>query len=543
MAQGTKKWKCDVCGYVHEGAEPPEECPQCGAAKEKFAPLAEDDEPPSSPQKWKCGVCGYVHEGAEPPDECPVCGADRDEFSRVEETEAAAGGAEDAEEAPKRWKCTVCGYIHEGEEPPQECPVCGAPPAQFELVAETPEGDFTGQAGRVVILGGGIAAVSAAEAVHQADPEARIVLVSAEERLPYYRLNLTPFLAGQVEEADLTLHPESWYEENGIELLREVAAEAIDTDKREVRLSKGEPLSYDALVLAVGAHPFVPPVSGAEGEAVNVYRTVADAKRVLDAASAGKSLVIVGGGLLGLEAAGGVIKRGGSATVIEVNDWLMPRQLNEDAARMLEEAVRGAGVELKLGAKLAAIEGHTVKLESGEELTADMVVFSAGIRPNVSLAEDAGIRVERGVVVDDQLQTSAQGVFAAGDVAEHNGVLYGIWTAAQLQGMIAGVNAAGGSHSFAGMPPSTRLKVLDTDVVSIGKVEAEDGDQESISKDSGRYLRFLHRDGRLLGAVMVGDAALSAAARDAIEKGRDLSHVLGQDADADSIAEALRSEQ
>jgi nitrite reductase (NADH) large subunit len=325
--------------------------------------------------------------------------------------------------------------------------VCGAPRDRFEpLPIEAPT-TVSGQAVRVVIIGAGIAGVSAAEAVRNASADAQITLISREPELPYYRLNLTRYLAGEIGLADLPVHPHGWYTERGIELTLNAEVTGLDLVGQSVSLGDGSHLPFEKLILATGAHSFVPPIPGADMDGVTVLRSVTDCERILRAAQPGAKCVCIGGGILGLETAGGLARRGANVTLLEGHGWPMPRQLTSAAGDILRGHVAKLGIRLHTEAKTKAILGDQkvtgVLLEGGTTLETDLVVVAAGVRPNSSLARQAGLEVNGGVVVNNYLTTSHPDVLAAGDVAEHRGVLYGTWGPAQFQGSIAGMNAAG----------------------------------------------------------------------------------------------------
>ena len=224
---------------------------------------------PGANQAWVCTVCGYIHRGAEPPETCPVCGAPRELF----EPQAGAPPPPPGPDA-SRWRCLDCGYIHVGPQPPTKCPDCGAPAERFELLSKTAEvvaehieplSETAGaRAIKVVVVGAGIAGVAAVESLRAASPTAEITVISKEIELPYYRLNLTRYLAGEIGEADLPLHPAAWYEERNVRLLLGAEAETIRLDDHLVELHGGEKLPFDKLLLAAGAHPFIPPFPGTD---------------------------------------------------------------------------------------------------------------------------------------------------------------------------------------------------------------------------------------------------------------------------------------
>jgi nitrite reductase (NADH) large subunit len=470
---------------------------------------------------WRCSVCGYIHEGDAPPETCPVCGVPASEFEDITEKADPANTATTEKEA-KGWRCLVCGYIHYGDEPPDECPVCGAAASEFEAVEQVaPEAAEVTTASRIVIAGAGIAGVAAAEAAREAAPDAAITLLSAETEPPYYRLNLTRYLAGEIDDKDLPLHSLKWYEERQIDLIPGTALAKIYSAEKNIELLDASRLEYDKLIVATGAHPFVPPISGHDLPHVHTVRTADDAKMLLGAVSSETRVVCIGGGILGLETAGALARHGASVTVLEAFDHLMPLQLNEAGSEVMVEHLRTLGIDVITEALTETIETGSVLLKDGTQLPADVVVITVGVRANDQMLRDAGLPAHKGVLVDNYMRTSDPDILAAGDVCEHDGVIYGSWAAAQFQGKIAGMNAAGKSTEFGGIPRSHILKVLGKKMFSIGQITAHDGSDRIIDDHSDKnYRMFMVHDGALVGALLIGDVKLKSACRRAIESGK-----------------------
>jgi nitrite reductase (NADH) large subunit len=434
----------------------------------------------------------------------------------------------------RAWQCSVCGYVHRGDEAPGSCPVCGVDRDLFSEMPEVavkpqaPKGEeqiaATGWRGSILIVGGGVAGVTAAEAAREIAPEAAITVAAKEPEPPYLRLNLTRFLAGEVDEASLAMQKPAWYREHRIEVAH---GDVVDLGlaNRRAMLRDGRALSYDRLVLACGAHPFVPPIPGAAKGGVLALRTLSDAQAILSRVRSGLRVVCIGGGLLGLEAAGALARLGADVSVVEGWAWLLPRQLPERGGTLLEAALAGVGIRAVLGAKVAEIAGgdtaHGVALADGRELPAELVILAAGVRPNSYLARQAGIKVDSGIVVDDGMRTSHAEVFAAGDAVEHRGAVYGIWPAAYATGRVSGINAAGGAAEMPRMPPSNRIKVLGVDLFSIGAVNPTDGSAAITDEEPapGVFRRFVVRDGALVGAALYGDTAMADEVKRAVESG------------------------
>jgi nitrite reductase (NADH) large subunit len=491
----------------------------------------------SEKKAWRCSVCGYVHYGHQPPDICPICGAPGESFeTHAVETKPAA------KQQVKSWRCVNCGYIHTGPAPPQTCPVCGVPQDSFEPVLDTVKKTKEAKKTvKVVVVGAGIAGLSAVEATRGASGQAQITLISKESILPYYRLNLTRYLAGQITEDELPIKAEKWFEDNKIQLLAGAEVSKLDLHAKNVKLHEGSDVSFDKLILTVGAHPFMPPFPGAYRQGVTNLRTVADAKLVIESAASGKNCVCIGGGLLGLETASALVQRGANVTLLEGHGWLLPRQLNQKAGQILAKHAEAGQIKLLTKARTKEILGDErvrgVLLEDDRVIEADLVVVATGIRSNSYLGRMSGLEVNRGVVVNNMLATSDPDVYAAGDVAEHFGCVYGTWGPAQYQGSIAGMNAVGNNTEFGGIPRSNTLKVLEVELFSIGQIEAEDASYDTVDQEKDdKFYRFVFRDSHLVGAILLGDTKLATGIKKSIEGKKDFSSILRKRPATEEIA-------
>jgi nitrite reductase (NADH) large subunit len=448
------------------------------------------------------------------------------------------------DEPVQAWVCAICGYVHYGPEPPEECPVCGADASQFEpeeseQPARAPTANRTE---RILIIGAGIAGVSAAEAARKAAPQSEIWLVSGENDLPYYRLNLTRYLAGEVEAGLLEMHPASWYENQNIRLLLGLGLSAVDTTAKKAHLSDGSQVTFDRLVLATGASPFLPPVPGARLGNVTTLRTRGDAQELL-AESRGKQTVCIGGGILGLETAGALARQGVAVTVLENQAWLMPRQLNRKAAGVFQTYVTRLGIRVLSEIRVEEVVGQgkveSIRCAGGLDIPAEYVVFSAGVRPNIQLAQACGLQVNQGILVDDRMCTSHPDIFAAGDAAEHAATFYGTWAPAQSQGAVAGTAAAGGTAQFHAIPRTNTLKVLGIDLFSAGKVAPEPGDMWVEEEAENHYTGFLFHQRTLCGAILLGDASQAGVVKKAVENQVNCTNLLAQKPSAANILDFL----
>jgi nitrite reductase (NADH) large subunit len=490
---------------------------------------------------WRCLVCGYIHHGPTAPECCPVCGAGTGDFTpHVEQRDAIPT------DAPGRWRCLNCGYTHVGAEAPGLCPVCQVARDRFEYITNQPQTDNERNfSGSLVVIGAGVAGLSAIEAFRKTTSGGTVTLVSREPDLPYYRLNLTRYLAGEIPETDLPIHDANWFSDRNIDLRLGTDAAEIRLEEQNIRLRSDTTIPYDKLIVSMGAHPFTPPIPGAAREGVISVRTIRDARWILEFLQPGMRCVVIGGGLLGLETAGALAAQKANVTLLESYDWLMPRQLNQQAGEILKSHVEQLGVIVRNNVRVQELPGDErvagVQLDDGETIPADMVVLATGIRPNSHLARRVGLVVNKGIVVDNQLTSSHPRVYATGDVAEHQGVLYGNWAASQFQGSIAGMNAAGATAHFGGIPRSNTLKVLGLDLLSIGQFEPEDGSFQVIEDrlESG-YYRFVFRDEHLVGSVLVGDTSLSGTIKSNLEARTDFSDVLIEGLSAGALADKLR---
>lgn len=443
------------------------------------------------------------------------------------------------------WRCTICGYLHTGDRLPENCPVCGAEADHFTTLTVPESGPPAAQP-PLVIVGAGIAGLSAAEAARRTAPQLPVVLIERENELPYYRLNLTRYLAGEITAEQLRIHPAEWFRDKHIDLRLGVDVAAIDAARKTLKVTGGGELIYDRLILAPGAHAFVPPVAGIDKTGVGALRTKHDADDILRDLRPNMPCTVIGGGVLGLEAAAALARQGAKLTLIEGFDWLLPLQLNRAGGAWLADHVKRLGIRLICGGRVQQLAGEDevtgVVLEGGETVPAQRVVFAAGVRCNNELAQAAGLEVKRGIPVDNHLRTSQRDIFAVGDTAEHQGVLYGTWAPAMTQGKIAGTVAAGGDASFTGMPRSHILKVLDVGLFSIGHVHPEDGSYRVFEEHCPeRYALFVFRNTHLVGAILLGETSLARHLRKWIEEQRDCADLLAGVKDGSALRERFEA--
>ncbi|HHV73124.1 MAG TPA: NAD(P)/FAD-dependent oxidoreductase [Thermoanaerobacterium sp.] len=394
---------------------------------------------------------------------------------------------------------------------------------------------------KFVIIGNGIAALQAAENIRKNNGESKITMISREKYNTYYRVKLSHLLGQQFDLGKLHVKPDQWYKDNNIDVLLKRNVLSVDTDKKIVKLDDGSILTYDVLIIASGSHSFVPPVKGNDKKGVYAVRSLDDVEKLNEYINGKKRGVVVGGGLLGLEAAWSLRQTGYDMTVIEFFPRLLPKQSDEEGSRIIEKIIENSGINLVLGAEVEEIIGDPVDgvmLKNGIKIDADFVIFSAGVRPNLDAIKDSGIKINKGIVVDDFMKTNVDDVYAAGDVAEHNGKIYGLWTVALAQGRTAGLNAVGIKTVYKEVPPSSTLKVTGVDVFSSGDIF----DEAAISyryKDGNTYYKLFAKENKLIGAILIGDISYSTKVKKAIDSGLDLKEFLISSKDAKEILEKI----
>jgi nitrite reductase (NADH) large subunit len=373
------------------------------------------------------------------------------------------------------------------------------------------------EANGIVVVGGGIAGQAVVEALRDHDRDVPVTLLCGEPRLPYDRVRLSELLASDEHPDALTLRPSEWFADRGVRVLTGQRVARLELGGQVLELEAGEPVPFERLALATGSRPLLPPIPGIDLDGVYAFRGPEDCDAIRSAAASPhvRRAVVIGGGLLGLEAARGIVAQGCAVTVVHLMDRVMERQLDAGAAEILLPRLRELGVEVLLERETVAIVGEdraqALRFRGGEELEADLVVVSIGIRPEASLARQAGLHCERGIVVDDRMQTSAPGVVAVGECAEHRGIVYGLVAPIIEQARAAATTLLDRpGNPYNGSVPSAKLKVAGIDLVAIGAAE---GDSEAISVDAGAgvYRKLVVRDGVAAGAVLLGDIRGSEA--------------------------------
>lgn len=388
---------------------------------------------------------------------------------------------------------------------------------------------------RLVVVGNGMAGIRTVEELLKLAPDAYEITVFGSEPHPNYnRILLSPVLAGEQTIDQIVLNPRVWYERNGITLHTGRTVTEIDRARRVVEAADGTRASYDRLLLATGSSPFILPVPGVNLPGVITYRDIADTEAMISASATHRHAVVIGGGLLGLEAANGLRLRGMNVTVVHLMPWLMERQLDRTAAQMLQQSLAAKGLAFRLEARTEALvpgpEGRvaSVQLASGESLAADLVVMAVGIRPNVALAKAAGLHCDRGIVVNDTLQTFDPRVYAIGECVAHRGSTYGLVAPLFEMAKVCANHLAGyGIGRYVGSQVSTRLKVTGVDLFSAGDFTGSADDEEIVLADpmGGVYKKLVVRNNRLVGSVLYGDTADGAWYFKLLRDGRNITEI------------------
>jgi nitrite reductase (NADH) large subunit len=367
---------------------------------------------------------------------------------------------------------------------------------------------------KLVMVGNGMAGVRTLEELLRIAPDLYDITVFGAEPHPNYnRILLSPVLAGEQTLDEIVLNPLAWYEQHGIRLHLGKKVTRIDRVKRLVHAEDGTAAAYDRLLLATGSSPFILPVPGKDLDGVIAYRDIADTQAMIDAAARYRHAVVIGGGLLGLEAANGLMRRGMQVTVVHIMPWLMERQLDEVAGGMLRQSLQERGIRFELGAQTEALVGdervRAVRFKDGREIPADLVVMATGIRPNTLLAESTGLHCQRGIVVNDTLQTVTDPrIYAVGECAAHRGIAYGLVAPLFEQGKVCATHLAQfGIGRYSGSQTSTKLKVTGIDLFSAGDFMGGEGSEEIVLSDpyAGVYKKLVIRDDKLVGACLYGD--------------------------------------
>lgn len=430
-------------------------------------------------------------------------------------------------------KCLVCGeIIPEGTE---ICPVCGVDSSNFVPV-EINEVTYNNDTEEIfVILGNGIAGLNAAKSIRDRNQTCSIIMVSEEDALTYNRPMLTKSLLANYEKDQIFVERIDWYESNNIKTKLGQKITALDPKNKKITLSGGEVLVYDKCIYALGSHSFIPPIPGADKQGVIAIRNISDTNKIRQNLSQVKNIVIIGGGVLGLETAWELSKTDCKITILELAPKLMSRQLDDMASDLMKESIENVGIDVKLGVQISEIEGENqvtgVRLGNNELVPADFIIFSSGVRPNIDVAEKAGLSIERGILVNKKMETSIQDIYSCGDCAIHNGINYAIWPEALEMGTIAGANATGDSLEYEPVLPAISFQGMNTSLFAVGdngkNKESKYKTVEFLDTHKHTYEKYYFVNNMLVGVILMGDTSKIAKVTEAITnhaKFKDMFH-------------------
>ncbi|MDG5817024.1 FAD-dependent oxidoreductase [Chitinispirillales bacterium ANBcel5] len=376
----------------------------------------------------------------------------------------------------------------------------------------------------IVIIGNGAAGALTAGHLRKALPEANIHIISDENYCFYSRPRIIDYLTGTIEKEKLIIRKEDWYKKNQIELYLEQKVISINPSEKCVILEDTRCFHYDTLVIAAGAHSFLPNFN-CTTEGIFTLRTIDDADCIINYSKGRKKASVIGGGLLGIEAGHSLLNRGLEVEIIECFDRLLPRQLDPESASILQGQLEQKGLQFRLGMQTQKIvpdeKGFDILFKDGQKTATELILVSAGIRPNLSIIKDSGIESNKGITVNEYLQTNYEDIYACGDIAEFNGTIYGIWPAANEQASVVAKNIAGMKQVYKGTVMSTKLKVAGINLVSIGEVSEENGAVGQSSGDGSDFKKLFFRDDKLTGAILIGDTKAFTSYQRAILEGAD----------------------
>jgi flavorubredoxin/NADPH-dependent 2,4-dienoyl-CoA reductase/sulfur reductase-like enzyme len=445
-------------------------------------------------------------------------------------------------ETVKAWKCLVCGEIVPGDNAPAKCPVCGVPADQFILVEIDKAGFLSNEKTKILIIGNGAAGVSAAAAIRARNTNCNIEIISDEAVIGYNRPMLTKGLISKIESSNFDIKPESWYKDNNIKISLSMNAIKIDKQAKEITLNTGDKVAYDKLIIATGARAQNLGIVGQELAGVFSIRNLKDVTEIQEMLSNVQDVVILGSGVLGIEAAWELKKANKNVTIVDRSGIIMSKQLDSKGSQILEEAIIKSDIKVVHNAKIDSIvsEGNKiidgkaaashVKLSDGTLLAADLVIISMGISPNIELAKDAGLEIGKFIIVNDMMGTNDDSIFACGDCAEYKGQSYGIWIQSIEMGKVAGANAAGDKLIYKQIIPMNSFNGVGTSLFSVGDNGKDESKKykmvEVIDEAKNTYEKMYFVNEKLVGAILIGDTKKAVRLSKAYENGESLSKIM-----------------
>ncbi|GAB1476767.1 FAD-dependent oxidoreductase [Bacillota bacterium] len=419
----------------------------------------------------------------------------------------------------RKWKCLICGELIPGINPPERCPVCGVGPEQFVELKASDSAYSSNKDERFIIVGNGAAGTSAAAEIRKRNPVASIELISTESINGYNRPMLTKGILAKMDNPNFNIKPDNWYGENNIRVTLGTSVTGINKEDKTLTLSDGESRTFDKLILATGAKSDIPAIKGTDLGGVFAIRTFDDINNISEYLTKASKVVVVGGGLLGLEAAWEFRKAGKDVTVVQNSNYLMNKQLDTKGSEILKSFAEKSGISVNGGKGCDEVVGENgivtgVVLKDGSVLEADMVIFSAGIRANVEIAKQSGIEAGRFIPVNEKMETNIKDIYACGDCASYENKSFGIWNQAIDMGKVAGTNAAGEESIYETITPSTFFNGMGTSLFSVGDPgkdpEKKYKSYEIFDEAKNTYEKLFFVNDRFVGGILIGDVKKSS---------------------------------
>lgn len=386
---------------------------------------------------------------------------------------------------------------------------------------------------KYLIIGNGMAGLAAVREIRKQDEDGSIVMVTNESSYTYYRVKLTEYLSKEFNDDDLLVSKKEWYDEKNIGVILSKIVEEIDLESEKVRLDDGQEIGYEKLLITTGSRPFIPPITGKFKEGVFALKTLADLRYIQDYLKNCEDVSVIGGGLLGLEAAWALKELGKDVSIIEFAPYLLPRQLDREISNKLEQKLTEAGFKTYLDSQAEEIlgEGKTngIRLNGEREIKTDAILVSSGIRPNLDLVRETKIDYDKGIKVDSNLKTNVENIYAAGDVIEKDGMVLGLWTAANEQGKIAGANMTGEELEYNYPKLFAALQIGDIKLFSAGVINDFDKVYEQKDEKNGIHHKIFAKEGKIVGVILFGDLKEMNNVRNAVISKVDVGEYIKED--------------
>jgi nitrite reductase (NADH) large subunit len=386
---------------------------------------------------------------------------------------------------------------------------------------------------KYLIIGNGIAALAAAKEIRKNDEEGSIIMVTNESSHTYYRIKLTEYISKDFEDDDLLVSKKEWYDEKNVKVMLSKIVEKINVENQTVRLDDSEEIKYEKLLIATGSRPFIPPINGKFKEGIFALRSLKDLHYIKDYLKNCENVSVIGGGLLGLEAAWSLKQLGKDVSIIEFAPYLLPRQLDKDIANKLEQKLSNLGFKIYLDSQAEEIMGEGkakgIKLNGERTIKTDAILVSSGIRPNLDLVRDTEVKYDKGIIVNNKMETNIDNIYAAGDVVEVDGMVLGLWTSGNEQGKIAGGNMTGENLEYNIPKLFTNLKIGDIELFSVGVINDFDKVYEYKEEEKGIHNKIFVKEGKMVGAILFGDLKEMVKIKNAVISKADVNEYIKED--------------